>query len=55
VVFYAVVSDEINRVIEFFVYRTEAETMLARVLRSEPDWGTILRVAPIELRTGTTN
>jgi hypothetical protein len=55
VVFYAVVSDEIQRVIEFFPTRWEAERKLARVLWSEPDWGEILHVEPIELRTGTSN
>jgi len=37
VVFYAVVSDEIEQVIEFFVDRGDAETMLARVLVDEPE------------------
>jgi hypothetical protein len=55
VVFYAVVSDEIQRVIEFFPTRWEAERRLARVLWNEPEWRDILRVEPIELRTGTTN
>jgi hypothetical protein len=32
VVFYAVVSDEIQRVIEFFPSHVEAEAMLARVV-----------------------
>ena len=53
--FWAVVRDEINRVIEFFRERGQAETMLARVLEDEPDWSGILRVAKIELRTGTAN
>jgi hypothetical protein len=54
-VFYAVVSDEIQRVIEFFPTRWEAERKLARVVWNEPDWGDILHVEKIELRTGTTN
>ena len=54
-VFYAVVSDEIQRVIEFFPTRWEAERKLARVVSNEPDWGDILHVEKIELRTGTTN
>lgn len=54
-VFYAVVSDQINRVIEFFRSQHEAELMLALVLSDEPDLRDILRVEPIELRTGTTN
>lgn len=54
-IFYAVVSDEIQRVIEFFRSQGEAELVLARVLRAEPDWRDTLHVEPIELRTGTTN
>ena len=54
-VFYAVVSDEIQRVIAFFPTRWEAEQRLARVLWNKPDWRDILHVEPIELRTGTTN
>jgi hypothetical protein len=38
VLFYAVVGDEIEQVIEFFRSQGEAELMLARVLRDEPDW-----------------
>jgi hypothetical protein len=38
VLFWAVVSDEIHRVIELFPSRDEAGLMLARVLRDEPDW-----------------
>jgi hypothetical protein len=37
VVFYAVVCDEIEQVLEFFKTRVEAETMLRRVLVEEPD------------------
>jgi hypothetical protein len=54
-VFWAVVSDEIDRVIEFFPTRWRAEEMLARVLWDEPDWQGILRVEKVELRTGTAN
>ena len=46
-VFYAVVSDEIQRVIEFFPSRFEAEAMLARVVSDEPE--------PIDLATGGPN
>jgi hypothetical protein len=55
VVFYAVVSYEIRRVIEFFPSRVEAEAMLARVLSDEPGWCDILRVEPIELVAGGHN
>jgi hypothetical protein len=37
VVFYAVVSDEIQRVIEFFPDRQAAEAMLAEVLGDKPE------------------
>jgi hypothetical protein len=55
VFFWAVVSDEIDRVIEFFPTRWQAERMLARVLWDEPDWRGVLRVEKIEFRTGTAN
>jgi hypothetical protein len=55
VFFWAVVSDEINRVIEFFPTRWEAERKLAKVLWSEPDWRDVLRVEKIEFLTGDTN
>ena len=51
-ILYALVSEEIERVIEFFFERAEAETMLGKVLRDEPDWGDILRVEEIELNAG---
>jgi hypothetical protein len=54
-VFWAVVSDEIDRVIEFFPSRVQAERMLGKVLRDEPDWSGILRVEKIEFLTGTAN
>jgi hypothetical protein len=38
VIFYAVVSDEIEQVIEFYKTPAEAEAMLDQVLRDEPDW-----------------
>ena len=46
VVFYAVVSDEIHQVIEFFRTPAEAEAMLETVLEDEPDWREILYVEP---------
>jgi hypothetical protein len=55
VVFYAVVCDEIEQVLEFFKTRVEAETMLKRVLVDEPDWREVLHVEPIELVTGGEN
>jgi hypothetical protein len=55
VFFWAVVSDEINRVIRFFPTRWQAERMLANVLWRRPDWRDILRVEKIEFRTGNGN
>jgi hypothetical protein len=50
--FWAVVSDEINRVIEFFPTRWQAERMLAKVLWDEPAWQcpAYRRNAPMKLR-----
>jgi hypothetical protein len=53
--FWAVVSDEIDEVIEFFPTRRQAETMLAEAVWDEFDWRGILHVERIELRTRTTN
>jgi len=55
VVFYAVVSDEIHRVIEFFGTPAEAEAMLETVLEDEPSWRDVLYVEPVELFTGGEN
>jgi hypothetical protein len=55
VIFWAVVSDEIDQVIEFFPSRLQAERMLARVLLDEPGWRGIFRVEKIEFLTGTAN
>jgi hypothetical protein len=55
VILYAVVSDEIHRVIEFFLDPADAEAMLAKVLHDESDWRDILHVEPIELLTGGAN
>jgi hypothetical protein len=53
--FWAVVSDEIDKVIEFFPDRRKAERMLAEACLDEPDWRRILRVEKVEFRTGTAN
>jgi hypothetical protein len=55
VFFLAVVSDEIDRVIEFFPVRRQAERMVAEALQDEPDWREVLLVEKVELRTGTAN
>jgi hypothetical protein len=54
-VFWALVSDEIDRVVEFFPHGRQAERMVAEALRDEPDWRGILRVEKVEFRTGTSN
>ena len=54
-IFYAVVSDEIQRVIEFFPDRQAAEAMLAEVLGDEPERRDVLHVERIQLFTGTAN
>lgn len=54
-VFYAVVSSEIEQVIEFFLEQDDAETMLARVLVDEPEWEDTMRVEPVEIITGGLN
>jgi hypothetical protein len=55
VFFWAVVSDEIDEVIEFFPMRWQAEKMVVEALQDEPSWNGILRVEKIEFRTGTAN
>jgi hypothetical protein len=55
VVFYAVVSDKIQRVIEFFPDRQAAEAMLKEVLGDEPHRADVLHVEQIELHSGTAN
>ncbi len=55
VIFYAVISGEIEQVIEFYETPSEAEAMLARVLRDEPDWRDVFYIEPIELVTGGLN
>jgi hypothetical protein len=52
---WAVVSDAIDEVIEFFPTRWQAEKMVAEAVYDEPDWRGILRVEKIEFRTGALN
>ena len=54
-VFYAVVSDEIHQVIEFFNSPAEAEAMLETVLEDEPEWRDTLYIECVELVTGGKN
>jgi hypothetical protein len=55
VIFYAVVSNEIEQVIEFYRTPAEAEAMLERVLRDEPEWRNLFYIEPIEFVTGGLN
>jgi hypothetical protein len=55
VIFYAVISDQIDQVIEFFRTPAEAEAMLSTVLEDEPDWKDVLHIEPVELVTGGLN
>jgi hypothetical protein len=55
VFFWAVVSNEIDRVIEFFPTRWQAEKMLARLLWDEPGRRGVVYVERVEFLTGTTN
>ena len=55
VIFCAVVSDQIEQVIEFFRTPAEAEAMLETVLEDEPDWRETLYVECVELVTGGPN
>ena len=52
VIFCAVVSDQIEQVIEFFRTPAEAEAMLETVLEDEPDWRETLYIECVELVTG---
>ena len=54
-VFYAVVSDEIHQVIEFFNMPSEAEAMLETVLKDEPQWRETLYMECVEFVTGGQN
>jgi hypothetical protein len=55
VILYAVVSDEIHQVIEFFNSPAEAEAMLETVLEDEPEWRDSLYIECVELVTGGQN
>jgi hypothetical protein len=55
VIFYAVVSDQIDQVIEFFRSPADAEAMLEIVLQEEPTWRDVLYVERVELVTGGEN
>jgi hypothetical protein len=55
VIFWAVVGYEINRVIEWFPSRAEAQAMMDTVVADEPDWRWSMCVEPIVLTTGGPN
>lgn len=54
-IFWAVVSYEINRVIEWFPSREEAQRMLDEVVADEPQWRWTMCVEPIVFTTGSLN
>jgi hypothetical protein len=54
-VVWAVVSSEIEQVIEFFRTRREAERMLAELLRDEPHWQELFYIERIELGAESRN
>jgi hypothetical protein len=51
VLIFALVSDEIGAVIDFYATREEAEAELRDALSDEPEWKAVLRVEPFELET----
>ncbi len=55
VIFYAVVSDQIHQVIQFFGTPAEAEAMLEKVLEGEPEWRETLYIECVEFVTGGRN
>jgi hypothetical protein len=55
VILYAVVSEEIEQVIEFFRTPAEAEAMLSTVLEDERAGKDVLYIEPVELVTGGLN
>jgi hypothetical protein len=55
VIFWAVVSYEINQVIEWFPSRVDAQAMLDKVVADEPQWRWSMCVEPIILTTGSQN
>jgi hypothetical protein len=54
-VVWGVVSSEIEKVIEFFRTRREAELMLAEVVRDEPTWQELFYIERIELGSESLN
>jgi hypothetical protein len=53
--FYAVVSDEIHQVIQFFNTPGEAEAMLEKVREDEPEWRDTFYIERVEFVTGGQN
>ena len=50
-VFFALVSDEIQAVVEFYPSQEEAEAELRDALSDEPGWVDVLRVEAFEFET----
>ena len=49
--FFALVSDEIQAVVDFYPSRAEAEAELRDALSDEPGWGDVLRVETFQFET----
>jgi hypothetical protein len=48
---YALLSDRIGAVIDFYATREAAEAELRDALSDEPEWEDVLRVEPVEFET----
>jgi hypothetical protein len=51
-VFYGLLSRDIDRIVEFFLTADEAERVRSDVLRDEPDWATSLEVVRVDFGRG---
>jgi hypothetical protein len=51
VLLFALVSDEIQAVVDFYAAREEAEAELRDALSDEPEWADVLRVEAFEFET----
>jgi hypothetical protein len=50
VILYALISDEIDQVIDFYPTREEADADLLDCLGDEPEWWDVLRVEAFEIQ-----
>ena len=51
-VFYGLLSHDIERVVEFFLTAEEAERVRSEVLQDEPGWGSSLEVVRVDFGGG---